>query len=66
MRTEAEIRREGMHALLKTLGDVDAERFMTLILKEPFDYTQWQSELWADESVASISEKAKALREEHP
>ncbi len=24
------------------MGDVDAEKFMSLISKEPFDYTQWQ------------------------
>lgn len=58
MRTETEIKVEGMKALLATLGDVDAERFFSLILKEPFDYTQWQENLWKDESIEALHEQA--------
>lgn len=58
MRTETEIKIEGMKALLASLGDVDAERFFSLILKEPFDYTQWQVNLWKDESLESLHLKA--------
>lgn len=32
-----------MNILIEKLGKVDAERFITLIIKEPFDYTQWQA-----------------------
>jgi len=41
MRTETEIKQKGMQVLLQTLGDVDAERFFSLIQRETFDYTQW-------------------------
>lgn len=58
MRTEAEIKIEGMKALLATLGDVDAERFFSLILKEPFDYTQWQGNLWTGESLEALHRQA--------
>jgi hypothetical protein len=37
MRTDTEIRVEGVRALTSALGSVEAERFITLILREPFD-----------------------------
>ncbi|MDD2510477.1 MAG: hypothetical protein PHP26_06220 [Syntrophomonas sp.] len=45
MKTDSVIRNEGMKVLIKHLGKVDAERFISLILKEPFDYTKWQKAL---------------------
>lgn len=40
--TDTEIRVNGIAALIASLGEVQAERFISLILREPFDYTQWQ------------------------
>lgn len=37
----------------------DAERFIMLIKHDKFDYTEWQKNLWTDESVESLSEKAQ-------
>lgn len=62
MITDAEIRTEGLRALSNALGDVEAEKFITLIMREPFDYTKWQKKLWADKSVADISKAAMDLR----
>ena len=62
MRTDTEIKTKGFHALVKTLGDVDAEKFIRLISKEPFDYTQWQKHLWQDETLENVSEKAMQYR----
>ncbi|MDR0308153.1 MAG: hypothetical protein LBI42_15165 [Chitinispirillales bacterium] len=45
MRTDSVVRAEGMNALLEKLGEVDAERFVALILREPFDYTAWRGNL---------------------
>lgn len=58
MRTESEIRQKGMEALLKELGDVDAEIFIKNLIREPFDYTEWQKTLWVNKSVEEISSKA--------
>ncbi len=52
------LRSEGMKVLLEKLGRVDAERFIALIIKEPFDYTKWQSDLMKDISVRELSSKA--------
>ena len=58
MLTDIEIRRKGFRVLVDKLGDVDAEKFIRLIIKEPFDYTEWQELLWADQTIEQISEKA--------
>jgi len=48
------------------LGAVEAERFITLILREPFDYTKWQRHLWADRGVDEISKAAMEFRKSLP
>ena len=58
MKTDTEIRHEGIKALMSTLGDVNAERFIALISREPFDYTTWQRGLWVDKSIEQISKEA--------
>ena len=45
MRTDSVVRAEGMSILLDRLGRVDAERFISLILREPFNYTTWRENL---------------------
>jgi hypothetical protein len=62
MKTDTEVRLEGLGALTRTLGDVDAERFITLILREPFDYTKWQRRLWPEMSVEQLSRVAMQHR----
>ena len=58
MKTDTIIRNEGMKVLLEHLGKVEAERFISLIIREPFDYTKWQKDLWKDKTVKEISEAA--------
>ena len=49
----------GMEALIQRLGTVEAERFITLIIKEPFDYTEWRKEnLFKNMTVEQLSEEA--------
>ena len=49
--TDTELKLRGIEALIAALGMVQAERFVSLILREPFDYTQWQRDLWPDKSL---------------
>ncbi len=56
--TDNEIKSQGIEALISSLGEVQAERFISLILKEPFDYTEWQKKLWSDKSIEEISSMA--------
>jgi len=62
MITDTEIRLKGVKILAKYLGDIEAERFIALIQREPFDYTKWRQGLDEDLSIEEISQKAMALR----
>ncbi len=62
MITDTEIRIKGIKALTESLGDVEAERFISLIQREPFDYTKWRQGMDEDLSIEEISKKAMALR----
>lgn len=59
MKTDTIIKQEGMSALISKLGYVDAERFIVLISREPFDYTRWR-EQYLDEglNIRELSKKA--------
>lgn len=58
MITDTEIKAKGLKALSSALGVVEAERFISLILKEPFDYTKWQRDLFSDKSIEEVSREA--------
>jgi hypothetical protein len=60
--TDAEIKTKGFQLLAKHLGDVEAERFIALIQREPFDYTKWRQDLNEDLSLEQISQNAMAYR----
>ena len=62
MITDTEIKMIGVKALTDALGEVNAEKFISLIMREPFDYTKWQRQLWDGRSVEDISQSAMALR----
>jgi len=62
MITDTEIRTKGFQVLAQHLGDVEAERFVALIQREPFDYTKWRQGLDEDLSLEEISRKAMTLR----
>lgn len=61
--TDSEIKLKGVEALVTALGEVQAERFISLMMREPFDYTTWQRKLWADKSIEEISRMAMLNRE---
>ena len=44
LETDNSIRLAGMKILSEKLGIVDAERFISLISRENFDYTKWREE----------------------
>nr|VFJ59336.1 MAG: hypothetical protein BECKDK2373C_GA0170839_107111 [Candidatus Kentron sp. DK] len=63
--TDTQIKVKGMETLIATLGAVYAERFISLMMREPFDYTKWQADLWNDRSVEEISKMAMERRAHH-
>ena len=66
MRTDNALRVDAMNLLTKGLGEVETERFIYLIKREYFDYTEWQRTLWKDLTIdevyklAADREKARA------
>ena len=50
MITDTEIKQKGVQILSQYLGDVEAERFIALIQREPFDYTKWHQNMDDDMS----------------
>nr|CAA6820642.1 MAG: Unknown protein [uncultured Thiotrichaceae bacterium] len=64
MKTDAEIRSDGLRLLFQHLGDVDAGRFLAMVNRERFDYTEWRKTMWSDETVASLAVKARKLRDQ--
>lgn len=62
MVTDTEIKEKGLQILVKYLGDVQAERFVALIQREPFDYTKWRQGLDEDSTIEELSQKAMNLR----
>ena len=53
----------GMKILVDNLGIVEAERFIYLMNKERFDYTEWHGTLFEGMSVREISAVAMKRRE---
>ena len=62
MITDTEIKLKGIQILAEHLGDVEAERFIALIQREPFDYTKWRQGLDESLTIESISQRAMQLR----
>ncbi len=59
MKNSATLLDQGMRCLTSELGLVDAERFVVLLLREPFDYTEWRKEhLFPDMTLDQIIDEA--------
>jgi hypothetical protein len=63
MITDEELKVQGIRVLIDALGDVEAERFVSLLTKSSFDYTKWRARLWPDADVEQLSRDAMNLRE---
>lgn len=58
MYNTAAIMNTGMDCLVEKLGAIETEIFISQIIREPFDYTKWQREHYADLSVSELNKKA--------
>ena len=65
MKTEAEIRIQGMQALINVLGLVETERFLVAVSREIFNYTEWRRDglprMTLEELVAAANKQAEQL-----
>ena len=62
MITDTEIKVKGIHILAQYLGDIEAERFIALIEREPFDYTKWRQDMDEELNIEEISRRAMSMR----
>jgi hypothetical protein len=62
MKTDMEIRTEGISVLMKYMGNIEAERFISLIHRDKFEYTKWRKQLFEEKTVREISSEAMKLR----
>jgi len=60
--TNSAIVEKGFKILKKELGDVETERFIAHIIREPFDYTKWRRDnLFVGMTGEEISQEAMKL-----
>ena len=62
MQNDNVLKSRGMKILAESLGLVEAERFITLVKRESFDYTKWQRELYKDIPLKTLLQNAADFR----
>lgn len=62
----AEIMKRGMKCLTSQMGIVDAEKFISLVIREKSDYTEWQREYFDTKTPDEISSEASKYEEDNP
>jgi hypothetical protein len=63
--SDIELKRKGLALLINHLGEVDAEKFISLMSKEVFDYTEWQKRLLEDVELKKLSNEAMKVRKKY-
>ena len=58
IQTDAIIKKEGFEVLRNKLGEVNMERFIVLVNREKFNYTEWRKNLFEDLKLEELAEKA--------
>ena len=66
MISNMEIMNQGMNCLLEKLGTVGTEQFISVIMREQFDYTKWQQQRFDNMSSDEFQESALAYAKENP
>lgn len=61
-----EIMNRGMKCLTEQMGIVEAEQFISVIIREKFDYTKWQREYFDAKSPEEISREASLFEKKYP
>ena len=60
--SENELTAKCMDILVDQVGPVEAERFVYVLNRENFDYTEWQRNLFEGETVDSLFNKINAFQ----
>ena len=57
---------QGFACLVDNMGVIDAEYFISLIIRDDFDYTVWQREYFDKMESGEFAAKASAYSNSHP
>lgn len=63
---ETEIMNRGFDCLLRELGDVETEIFVSFLLSNRFDYTKWREDKFDDMTLSEIGKSAADYAQKHP
>ena len=66
MASNVEIMNRGINCLLEKLGVVETEQFISVIMRENFDYTKWQRERFDDMSSEEFHKEAIEYARKNP
>jgi hypothetical protein len=66
MATTVDIMNRGMQCLTDSLGVIEAEQFISIIIREKFDYTKWQRQYFDAMAPGEFHENALKYAERHP
>lgn len=66
MMSTNEIMDKGMRCLIEGIGVIEAEHFISVIIKENFDYTKWQRNYFDQIPADKLHEDAVRYAKEHP
>jgi len=61
MRSTAAVMEEGITVLINNLGILDTELFISTLLKETFDYTEWRRKHFADADIDPVEFNRRAV-----
>ena len=61
-----EIMNRGINCLIQQMGVVEAEKFISIINREKFDYTKWQQHMFEDMTLEEVNEEAAAFSKNNP
>lgn len=61
MMNEAVLKNTIMQHLVERYGHVETERFISLVIKEPFDYTKWSKDLFGDITTDELFDEIEAM-----
>ena len=62
----AEILNRGMECLRTQLGIIEAETFISIVIREQFDYTKWHDTAFEGKTLNEFIEEAAENENKHP
>ena len=66
MSNTAIVMEKGINILLENLGVLDTELFISTLLKEPFDYTEWSRKHYSNVNLHEFNKRAVEFDKNNP